>query len=97
MKKRFLAKVSAAMILGLGTMVAPAFADLCASTTNCTLNFTLGNAGSQFGSGTFGTLNLALNAAGAPDFAGLQLALASRQHHKLTVFAFDLLHRRFAC
>jgi bifunctional non-homologous end joining protein LigD len=30
---------------------------------------------------------------GAPDFAGLQLALSSRQHHKLTVFAFDLLHR----
>jgi bifunctional non-homologous end joining protein LigD len=30
---------------------------------------------------------------GAPDFAGLQLALRSSQHHKLTVFAFDLLHR----
>jgi bifunctional non-homologous end joining protein LigD len=30
---------------------------------------------------------------GAADFAGLQLALSSRQHHKLTVFAFDLLHR----
>jgi bifunctional non-homologous end joining protein LigD len=30
---------------------------------------------------------------GARDFAGLQLALSSRQHHKLTVFAFDLLHR----
>jgi bifunctional non-homologous end joining protein LigD len=30
---------------------------------------------------------------GAPDFAGLQTALACRQHHKLTVYAFDLLHR----
>jgi bifunctional non-homologous end joining protein LigD len=30
---------------------------------------------------------------GAADFAGLQLALRSRQHLKLTVFAFDLLHR----
>ena len=34
-----------------------------------------------------------LTGAGAPDFAGLQLALRSRHHHKLTVFAFDLLHR----
>ena len=32
-----------------------------------------------------------LTGIGAPDFAGLQLALRSRQHHKLTVFAFDLL------
>jgi bifunctional non-homologous end joining protein LigD len=31
-------------------------------------------------------------AGGAPNFAGLQLALMSRQHHKLTVYAFDLLH-----
>jgi bifunctional non-homologous end joining protein LigD len=30
---------------------------------------------------------------GARDFAGLQLALSSRQHHKLTIFAFDLLQR----
>ena len=30
---------------------------------------------------------------GAPNFASLQLALRSRQHHKLTVFAFDFLHR----
>ena len=34
-----------------------------------------------------------LTGIGAPDFAGLQLALRSRQHHKLTVFAFDLLYR----
>ena len=34
-----------------------------------------------------------LTGTGAPDFAGLQLALRSRQHHKLTVFAFDLMHR----
>jgi bifunctional non-homologous end joining protein LigD len=34
-----------------------------------------------------------LTGVGAPDFAGRQLALASRQHHKLTVYAFDLLHR----
>jgi bifunctional non-homologous end joining protein LigD len=34
-----------------------------------------------------------LTGIGAPDFAGLQLALRSRQHHKLTVFVFDLLHR----
>jgi bifunctional non-homologous end joining protein LigD len=34
-----------------------------------------------------------LSGIGAPGFAGLQLALRSRQHHKLTVFAFDLLHR----
>ena len=34
-----------------------------------------------------------LTGVGAPDFAGLQLALRSRHHHKLTVFAFDLLHR----
>jgi bifunctional non-homologous end joining protein LigD len=34
-----------------------------------------------------------LTGIGAPDFAGLQLALRSRQHHKLMVFAFDLLHR----
>src|SRR5206468_1469330 len=40
---------------------APASADLCASTTNCTLNFTQGNAGSGFGSGSFGTLNLSLS------------------------------------
>ena len=32
-----------------------------------------------------------LTGIGAPDFAGLQLALRSRQHHKLTIFAFDLL------
>lgn len=62
MNKRFLARLSAVVVLGLGTMVAPAFADLCASTTNCTLNFTLGNTGSGFGSGNFGTLNLALAA-----------------------------------
>lgn len=62
MNKRFLAKISVAVVLGMGTIVAPAFADLCASTTNCTLNFTLGNAGSGFGSGNFGTLNLALAA-----------------------------------
>src|SRR5205085_7821351 len=30
---------------------------------------------------------------GAPNFASLQLALRSRQHHKLAVFAFDFLHR----
>jgi bifunctional non-homologous end joining protein LigD len=34
-----------------------------------------------------------LTGIGAPDFAGLQLALGSRQYHKLTVFAFDLLYR----
>jgi bifunctional non-homologous end joining protein LigD len=34
-----------------------------------------------------------LTGVGAPDFAGLQLALRSRHHHKLTAFAFDLLHR----
>jgi bifunctional non-homologous end joining protein LigD len=34
-----------------------------------------------------------LTGTGAPNFAGLQLALRSRQHHKLTVFAFDFLHR----
>ena len=34
-----------------------------------------------------------LTGIGAPDFAGLQLTLRSRQHHKLTEFAFDLLHR----
>ena len=37
---------------------APASADLCASTTNCSLTFTQGNNGSGFGSGNFGTLTL---------------------------------------
>src|SRR5436190_14486300 len=34
-----------------------------------------------------------LTGTGAPNFASLQLALRSRQHHKLTVFAFDFLQR----
>jgi PEP-CTERM motif-containing protein len=53
-----------ASVLGLVAtclMTTPASADLCASTTNCTLTFTQGNGGSGFGSGNFGTLNLALS------------------------------------
>jgi bifunctional non-homologous end joining protein LigD len=34
-----------------------------------------------------------LTGTGSPNFAGLQLALRSRHHHKLTVIAFDFLHR----
>ena len=52
---------SAFCLLAAGLTSTPALADLCASTTNCTLTFTQGNAGSGFGSGNFGTLNLALS------------------------------------
>jgi hypothetical protein len=40
---------------------APASADLCASTTSCSLNLTLGNSSSGFGSGNFGTVGLSLS------------------------------------
>ena len=51
----------AVSVLGLfaGLLIsAPASADLCASTTSCSLTFTQGNGGSGFGSGNFGTLSL---------------------------------------
>src|SRR5438067_13686727 len=42
----------------MGALVLPASADLCASTTSCILNLTQGNAGSGFGTGNFGTVDL---------------------------------------
>jgi len=44
-----------ALSAGLGS---PAFATLCPSTTSCTLELTQGNAGSSFGTGNFGTVDL---------------------------------------
>ena len=50
--------LTAACVLGLAS--SPASADFCASTTSCVLGLTQGNAGSQFGTGNFGTVNLNL-------------------------------------
>ena len=62
-KRRLLVGVAAlVVVLGLGAMlVTPASADICASTTDCTITLDTGNGGSQFGTGNFGTVNLALN------------------------------------
>jgi len=48
--------LTAACTLGLAPR--PASADFCASTTSCLLGLTQGNAGSQFGTGNFGTVDL---------------------------------------
>jgi hypothetical protein len=50
----------AGTFLGIGAVGTPASADLCASTTNCTLTLDQGNGGSGFGTGNFGTVNLSL-------------------------------------
>ena len=52
--------LAAGIVLGVAATSTPAHADLCTLTTNCTLHFVLGNGGSGFGSGDFGTLNLSL-------------------------------------
>jgi hypothetical protein len=48
---------AATLAIGLGG-AGPATADLCASTTSCILALTQGNAGSGFGTGSFGTVDL---------------------------------------
>src|SRR6266851_8976515 len=50
----------AAAFLGIGAVATPASADLCLSTTRCTLTLDQGNGGSGFGTGNFGTVNLVL-------------------------------------
>jgi hypothetical protein len=61
---RFVSYVGAAVVAGASLLMsAPASADLCVSTTNCTLTFTQGNSSSGFGTGNFGTVNLSLNTA----------------------------------
>ncbi len=55
--------ISAAVFVALVVMTAPASAStVCVNTTDCTLEFTQGNAGSGFGTGDFGTLNLDITA-----------------------------------
>jgi len=49
------------LALLLGTNIYPAAASLCSSSTSCTLVFSEGNTGSEFGSGNFGTLDLELS------------------------------------
>ena len=53
----------AACGLIIGSIANPAFAGLCASTTDCTLSLNTGNGGSGFGTGNFGTVHLGLNTA----------------------------------
>src|SRR4030095_4618161 len=59
--KRF--RLPFASIVAAGSLAgilpaSPASADLCVSTTSCTVNLTQGNGGSQFGTGNFGTVLL---------------------------------------
>jgi hypothetical protein len=53
--------VTTACGLATGAIPSPAFAGLCASTTDCTLTLNTGNSGSGFGTGNFGTVHLVLN------------------------------------
>jgi len=53
----FASIVAAVSLIGI-LPASPASADICASTTSCILALTQGNAGSQFGSGNFGTVDL---------------------------------------
>src|SRR5713101_6287936 len=55
------ASVIAACGLTTGAIPSPAFASLCASTTDCTLTLDTGNSGSGFGTGNFGTVHLGLD------------------------------------
>ena len=55
------ASVVAACGLTTGAIPSPAFAGVCASTTDCTLTLNTGNGGSGFGTGNFGTVHLVLN------------------------------------
>jgi hypothetical protein len=55
------ALVAAASGLTTATVPSPFFAGLCASTTDCTLTLNVGNSGSGFGTGNFGTVHLGLN------------------------------------
>jgi PEP-CTERM motif len=48
---------AAALAISVG-LASPASADLCTSTTDCTLALTQGNTGSGFGTGNFGTVHL---------------------------------------
>jgi PEP-CTERM motif len=57
------ASVVAACELTMGAIPSPAFAGLCASTTDCTLTLDTGNGGSGFGTGNFGTVHLGLDTA----------------------------------
>jgi hypothetical protein len=51
----------AASLIGVNTIAGAASAGLCVSTTSCTLSLTQGNSGSGFGTGNFGTVDLALS------------------------------------
>lgn len=56
-----IAAAAAACVAAAGAIPNPAFAGLCASTTDCTLTLNTGNGGSGFGTGNFGTIHLTLN------------------------------------
>ena len=47
--------------LGVGAVITPASANLCSSATSCTLQLDQANSSSNFGSGDFGTVGLALS------------------------------------
>jgi PEP-CTERM motif-containing protein len=70
-----LATVAMAGFLGVCGIGSPAFASLCTSSTNCTLLLTQGNAGSGFGTGSFGTVTLTLNS--STDVVTVDVSLAS--------------------
>lgn len=55
------ALLAASLVIGVNTIARPASAGLCVSTTSCTLSLTQGNSGSGFGTGNFGTVDLALS------------------------------------
>jgi len=59
--RRIAASVVAACGLTAGAIPAPAFANPCASSTDCTLILDTGNSGSGFGTGNFGTVHLGLD------------------------------------
>jgi len=53
--------LAAGLTLSINSVDRPASADLCLSSTSCTLTLTQGNAGSSFGTGNFGTVDLTLS------------------------------------
>jgi len=55
------ALLAASLMIGVNAIARPASAGLCVSTTSCTLTLTQGNSGSGFGTGNFGTVDLALS------------------------------------
>src|SRR5258708_11324955 len=70
-----LGAVAVAGLLGICGIDSPASAGLCASSSSCTLALTQGNAGSGFGTGSFGTVTLTLNT--VTDVVTVDVKLAS--------------------